>query len=118
MQTNTLSAIVSKDPNSSDLSPLVSNSTYAKAVDAELALLEDASIKAQALTARNEDLRGMVQVFSQAITGLKGIATRFPEAATPINEAQKQVQLAMGLVANNPPPPPETSTTGLFSKEK
>lgn len=108
----TLQSVISKDPNASELAPLTANDTYSTAVNAELASLDAASARADALAAKHEDLTGVVRVFSQAMSGLKSIVKRFPEVSAHIDEAIKKVQLAMGAVQNNPvKPAPFASTT-------
>jgi hypothetical protein len=101
--------------SSADLAPLVANSTYQKAVDAELALRDKAAEAAAAVAALQDDLHTGVAPFAAAMSGLRAVAKRFPETAKFIDEAAKQVQLAMGVVAYNPPPvakplPPATAT--------
>jgi hypothetical protein len=116
MSTPNVQSIVSKSTNAGDLAPLVANDNFRKAADAELVLLDDAATKAQALAAKNEDLQGVVAMFSAAIGSLRAIAKRFPEANVPVAEAIKQVQLAMGLVKDNPAP--ETAKTAAGTTPK
>jgi hypothetical protein len=89
-----------------DLAPLVANDTYRKAVDAELAVREKASVAAAAEAARTEELHAGVAPFATAMGGIRAVAKRFPEASKFTDEAAKQMQLAMGAVAYNPQPLP------------
>ena len=102
---NTLQAVVNRHPNADALGPLVANDTYRRAVDAELALREDASNKAAALASKTEELSGVVSMFASAVALVKLIAVKFPEAEPYIVEAIKQIQLAMAVIKDNPVPP-------------
>lgn len=93
-------------PGSSDLQPLIGNEAYRSAVDAELVVLDAKEQATAAIAAKSDDLTSTVQLFAGAMRGLRGIAKRFPESSAFINEAIKQTQLAMGVVANNPTPAP------------
>lgn len=97
---------INRLPNAADLSALGANETYSRRVNEELALRADASAKAEALAAKNEDLLSVVSMFSNAITSTRAVMTRFTEATPYIQEALRQIQLAMGVISDNPVPAP------------
>lgn len=109
----TTQSLVSKDPNSADLGALTSNSTFSRAADAQLALLDDAAQKAQIaaekaadLAAASADIRSAIGLFASAMNSLRAIGARFPETAIYTNEAIKQTQYAMGAANGNAFVPP------------
>jgi len=105
-------------PNAADLSPLVTNDTYRKAVDQELAVREAATTAATAAAAREADLFSGVQPFASAMGAIRTIAKRFPETSKHMDDAAKAVQAAMGVVAYNPQPLPQpTPATPLPSAD-
>jgi hypothetical protein len=97
---------INHSPNAADLSALGANDTYSRRVNEELALRADASAKADALAAKNEDLLSVVSMFSNAVSATRAVMTRFTEATPYIQEALKQIQLAMGVITDNPTPVP------------
>jgi phage portal protein BeeE len=109
---------INRSPNAADLSALGANDTYSRRVNEELALRADASAKADALAAKNEDLLSVVTLFSNAVAATRAVMTRFTEASPYIQEALKQIQLAMGVISDNPVPAPAPAGTAhsLFGK--
>jgi hypothetical protein len=103
---------INHSPYAADLSALGANDTYCRRVNEELALRSDASAKADALAAKNEDLASVISMFGNACAAARLIMTRFTEASPFIQEAINQIQKAMGVIVDNPvPPPPAPSTS-------
>ena len=104
---NNLQSAIAATPNSGDLSPLAANETFRAAVDAELAIRAAAAAAAEAAAAKVEEVASGVRVFASAMSSIRAVAKRFPECAAYVNEAAKQVQLAMSAAAHNPVTPPK-----------
>jgi hypothetical protein len=105
MPTTTLQSLITAfGAGSGDLSPLAANTTFERAVNAELSARAAVVVAAENLAATTDDLTSGVAVFSGAMRAIRLVAKRFPETAKFADEAAKQVQLAMGVVAYNPQP--------------
>lgn len=108
----TLNDRISRDPNVADLTALSSNDAFRTAIDAEFATLADAADRAQLAASKNEDLAGVVALFSSAVGSLRAIAKRFPESVAAITEALRHTQIAMGLVRGNTPATAQAPVAG------
>jgi hypothetical protein len=107
MAPRTLQSLISDSgAGSGDLSPLAANTTFERAVNAELTARDAAATAAEKLAARTDDLASGVATFSGAMRALRAVSKRYPETSKFIDEAVKQVQLSMGAVAYNPQPLP------------
>lgn len=96
--------LVPPNTNGGDLAPLLANDAYTRAANAELACAHDAAAATAAAMAVDDNYRGVIDAFVKATSGLREIAKRFPEVSKFIDEAIKQVQLAMSACAGNPVP--------------
>jgi hypothetical protein len=109
--TPTVQSIVQSRNQRGELQPLLNNTAYVTAVNAELARLHAAKVAADALAERQEDLISVATIFSTVMGFLNNMLARFPVAAPYIQEAIKQIQLAMGVLEGNVPPVPAPGPT-------
>jgi hypothetical protein len=101
----TVQSVVASRNQRGELQPLLNNAAYVSAVNAELLRLHNAKVAADALAERQEDLISVATIFSTVMGFLNNMLARFPVAAPYIQEAIKQIQLAMGVLEGNVPAP-------------
>src|ERR1700677_3885655 len=115
MPSSNLLDMIHRQPNSSDLSALAANDNFSRSANEELRLRAEAADKSAASLAYQEDLLGVVTMYSTAISAVRAVAVRFPETSQYVNEAVKQIQLSMGFVKNNVPAAAAAPALGLFA---
>ena len=87
------------------VAPLLHNEAFRRGADSQLALADDAAVKAATAASLHEDYAATIRLFASVKRGLAAIVKRFPEAAPFTDEAAKQVDMAMQAVVGDVPVP-------------
>ena len=90
----------------SGIKPLLDNKTYRTAAEADIALAQDASDKANKLAQLTGAYDAEATMFLSATRAMTAIAKEFPEVADEVAQINKLLATAMSKVNYNPVPAP------------